>query len=165
MKRSEFQKFLYRFSQNPQPAVIQRHVYLWQSSLNELLGASPKNLYTVLDLHDLCRSIEKTPTSIPAARRLLQDEISAWIDRHYRNRGYQKALAVVGADLLFRYQVPLGIFFQQASDTSLVTFVVPASVTTFKPAKPLPAYISFEPEQLFAYVKSQLSDTAIIGEE
>ena len=165
MKKIEFSQFLIKFLGQPQPAIIQRHVYLWQSSLESLLEVSPKGLYHVLDLHSLCKSIDKTPSSVTAARRILSEAIQLWIDQNYKTAHSQKALAIIGIDMLVRYQVPLGIFFQLANETSLVTFVVPASLHTFHPIKPLPNYIKFEPNQLFSYIKAQIPEDAVIGEE
>jgi hypothetical protein len=163
MTRDEFILLLKQFAERPMPSTAGRHIYVWQGALNALTSKAPRGLMTVLDLHELCRTLERTPSTLEAGRKVLAEAISKWLGREFPRDDQQRALAVTGCDLLMRYSVPLSQFVQLASESRLIALVAPAD-ESHKRAKPLPAYVRLQADAILSYCKSHLTDEAIIGE-
>jgi hypothetical protein len=161
MNQEEFLDLLARFAERPMPALSGRHVYLWHGSLDSLARALPGNVSRVLDLHALASSLAQAPQSIGAARRVLLQAIRAQIagllpsDR-------QQVLVVTGCDLLSRYRVPLGSFFEIASEHTAVVLTLLPVETSFQPSAPLPEYVSWNPRAPLDYLCSALDKRAVI---
>jgi hypothetical protein len=164
MNSDEFSKLLQRFARKPTPSTEGRHVYLWQNTLEVLLAKMPRDFAVVLNLHELCRTLDRTPSTTQAARQVLNDAIAAWVNKEFPRDDRQRALAVVGCDLLARYQIPLGQFMSIASESRLVVFVVPKADSAYRPNKPLPAFVYLRAEATLAYLKPPISDNLIVGE-
>ncbi len=164
MNRGEFAVLLKRFADRPLPATMGRHVYIWQGSFDELASMVASRLIACLNLHDLCRALERTPYTTDAARKVLVDAIGAWLAREFPRDERQRLLAVSGCDLLARYKVPLSHFVRLASENRMIAFVVPAGDSRYKPSKPLPPYVHLQPDATLAYLRPQFADEAVIGE-
>lgn len=164
MTRDGFVQLLARFAKRPIPSTEGRHVYVWLGSLDDLTASAPRGLVQVLDLHDLCRTLERTPNTTEAARTVLKNAISGWLEREFPKDERQRVLAVTGCDLLMRYQVPLSQFVQLASESKLIALIVSPDDRAYKPLKPLPAYVHLQTDATLSYLKSHLAENAVIGE-
>jgi hypothetical protein len=164
VNRDEFADLLKRFAGRPVPATAGRHVYIWQASFEELASLVPAKLISSLDLHELCRTLERTPNTTDAARQVIVEALDAWLTREFPRDDRQRLLTVSGCDLLARYRVPLSHFMRLSSESRMVVFLVPGEDSRYKSLKPLPAYIRVQPETTLAYFKPQLAEDAVIGE-
>ncbi|MEN4011376.1 MAG: hypothetical protein ROW48_05040 [Bellilinea sp.] len=164
MKRSEFLEFLTRFANQPIPATINRHVYLWIGEMDALFSSYPPGFIQKLDLHALCRDITKTPNGDKAAGRELSGAMDDWILRNLIT-GSQQAILVTGIDLLYRYRLPLSVFIQLASEKNVIILALSALDVNFRPAKPLPSYILFSPYAILKYAASVIPEEAIVKED
>jgi len=72
MKRKDFFELLTRFAEQPIPATLTRHVYLWVGEVDDLLSMSPAGLIKKLDLNALCESLTKNPLGDKAAEENYQ---------------------------------------------------------------------------------------------
>ncbi len=165
MKRSDFFEFLARFAEQPMPATLNRHMYLWVGEVDDLLSKSPAGLIKKLDLHVLCESLTKTPLGDKAAGRELSDAIDAWISKEFPPSRNQRALLVAGLDLLYRYRLPLSAFIRLANENTMIILGLSALDANFRPTKPLPSYIQFSPYAILKYAASEISEEAIVKEE
>jgi hypothetical protein len=164
MTRDEFLQLIARFAKRPIPSTEGRHVYVWQSTAEELDAKTLRGLVATLDLHKLCHALERTPSTTEAARRVLTDAIGKWLSQELVRDDRQRVLAVTGCDLLMRYRVSLSPFVQLASENRLVAFVVPADESRYKPNQSLPPYVRLQPNATLSYLKSHLGESAVIGE-
>jgi hypothetical protein len=166
MKRDEFTQILQHFAQRPMPALRGRHVYLWHGELDSLRAILPGGLDTWLDLHQLAVDLPRAPRSRDEAGRLLRQAIQSGLDGLVPAQP-QQVVMVTGCDLLSRYQVPISPFFERASDSFMVIFIVPSAETRFDPTVPVPRYVSLKPEAPFDYVQAQIANAGVvvIGEE
>ncbi len=164
MTSTEFFEFLSRFAKRPIPSTEGRHVYIWQGAQQDLMSKAPQGLVTLLDLHALGHALDRTPSTVEAARRLLAETLDAWLARQFPQDDQQRVLIVTGCDLLMRYQVPSGLFVRLASESKAVVLAIPANDSRFKPSKPLPAYVLLRPDATLSYFKTQIGENAIIGE-
>jgi len=162
MKPDDFIQLLARFSGQPIPATLNRHVYVWVGSSDDLLAKSPPGLFKLLDLHQLCQQIEKAPFGDKAAARILTDAIEVWLQREFLPIQHQRALCVAGLGLLYRYHLPLGIFMKLASENSLVVLAISSLDIEFRPSKTLPATIQFSPDAILKYITIELPSEAIV---
>ena len=161
MNQVEFLDLLSRFAERPMPALSGRHVYLWQGYLDPLSRALPGNVSRGLDLHALASSLPQVPRSIDAARRVLLQAIRSQTS-YLLPPDRQQVLAVTGCDLLSRYRVPLGSFFEIASEHKAVVLILPPVETHFQPSAPLPEYVSWNPRAPLDYVCHALDKGAVI---
>ena len=161
MNQEEFLGLLSRFAERPMPALAGRHVYLWHGDLDALTGTLPGKVSGILDLHALAAPLPRAPRSIDGARRvLLQTVRSQLADLLPSDR--QHVLVVAGCDLLSRYRVPLGSFFEIASERTAVVLTVPPAETHFQPTEPLPEYVSLNPHAPLDYLRTALGEGALI---
>lgn len=165
MKRSDFFEFLTRFAEQPIPATINRHIYLWVGEIDDLLSKSPVGFIKKLDLHVLCGGVTKTPLGDKAAGRILSDAIDEWMSRNFPAGQQQQALLITGLDLLYRYRLPLSGFIQLANENNMVIFGLSSMDANFHPTKPIPGYIQFAPYAILKYAASEISEEAIVKEE
>lgn len=163
MELNDFKALLASFAQRPAPAIAGRHVYLWHGELPALRALLPPGLSIDLDLFEISRSLPRTPFAADEARRVLQAGIQSWLDAHAPPAGVQRAVVVTGAALLARYRVPLNAFYVHAGESQMFVFVVPSHATSFRPQKPLPAYVDFNPQATLEYLHTKLGDQATIG--
>ena len=161
MNQEEFLDLLSRFAERPLPAPWVRHVYLWSGEADPLWRALPGSAIQNLDLHTLATSLSQAPSSMDGARRALLRAIRSQLDT-LLSSSRQQVLVVTGCDLLSRYKVPLGAFFQVASERTAVVFVVSPAETFFRPPEPLPAYVSLNPRAPFDYLHRALGEEAVI---
>ena len=83
MKRDEFAELVDGFRIRPvMPPAGQRHVYLWHGDLPALTPLLARANGLSLDLHELTRSLERKPTDLNAARRVLEDAIAGRLREH-----------------------------------------------------------------------------------
>ena len=165
MKRNDFLEFLTRFTKQPVPATINRHVYLWMGEIDELIPSCPPGFIKKLDLHVLCRDTTKSPPGDKAAGRALTDAIDEWILKNFPTGSQQQALLVTGLDLLHRYHLPLSAFIRLANENNVVILGLSAVDVNFRPTKPLPSYIQFSPYAILKYAASEIPEEAIVKEE
>jgi hypothetical protein len=162
MTCDEFLDLLSRFAERPLPALTGRHLYLWHGSKEYLTSALRGNVALTLDLHDLAAKLPRSPRSIDAARRLLRDTLRSQLaDLLMLDR--QQVLVVIGCDLLSRYRVPLGPFFEIASEQMMVVLVVSSAETHFRPAEPIPDYVLLDPDAPFEYLRTAMGEEAVIN--
>lgn len=164
MNRMEFAALLTQLAERPIPPIVDRHVYLWHGDLADLRGLAPIRLIAELDVYALATTLPKTPFAIDEARRLLQAGTAAWLREHAPSPGIHQVIVVTGNSLLQRYRVPLDAFFQASSETRLIVFFVSRRETDFKPVRPMPTYVELDPSATFKYLRTKLSDHALIGE-
>jgi len=164
MNRMEFAALLAQLAERPVPPLVDRHVYLWHGELEDLRGLAPIGLASELDLYTLAATLSKTPFALDEARRLLQANIATWLRDHTPAHGTPQVVMVIGNSLLQRYRVPLDAFFQASSETRLIVFVVSRRETDFGPVRPMPEYVELQPNATFEYLRTKLSDHALIGE-
>lgn len=164
MNRTEFVALLAQLTERPVPPLVDRHVYLWHGDLADLRVLAPIDLASELDLYALATTLSKTPFALDEARRLLQTSIATWLREHAPAHGTPQVVMVTGNSLLQRYRVSLDAFFQASSETRVIVFVVSRRETDFKPVRPMPAYVEVEPGATFEYLRTKLSDHALIGE-
>jgi hypothetical protein len=74
----------------------------------------------------------------------------------------QHVLIVTGCDLLSRYRVPLGSFYEIASERTAVVLTLPPVETRFRPSAPLPEYVSWNPRAPLDYLCNALDRGAVI---
>jgi hypothetical protein len=165
MKRSDFFDFLARFAEQPIPATLNRHMYLWVGEVDDLLSKSPAGFVKYLDLHVLCKSLTKTPLGDKAAGRELSDVIDKWILREFPVSQLQRALLVTGLDLLCRYRLPLSTFIRLANENCMIILCLSALDANFRPAKPLPSFIQLSPYAILKYAAAEIPEDAIVKEE
>ena len=72
-------------------------------------------------------------------------------------------LVVTGCDLLSRYRVPLGPFFEIASEQVMIVLVVSPAEIRFRPAEPIPDYVSLDADAPFDYLRSAVGEEAVIN--
>jgi len=164
MNSMEFAALLAQLAERPVPPLFDRHVYLWHGELVDLRGMVTTGLTTELDLYALTTVLSKTPFALDEARRLLQSGIATWLREYAPAPGAPQVVVVTGNSLLQRYRVPLDAFFQTSNETRLIVFVVSRRETDFRPVRPMPAYVEIEPSATFEYLRTKLSDHALIGE-
>ena len=164
MNRIEFAALLAQLAERPVPPLVDRHVYLWHGDLADLRGLAPAGLASELDLYALAATLSKTPFALDEARLQLRTSIATWLREHAPAPGAHQVVIVTGNSLLQRYRVPLDAFFQASSETRLIVFVVSRRETDFIPVRPMPAYVEVEPNSTLEYLRTKLSDHALIGE-
>lgn len=165
MKPSDFFEFLTRFAEQPTPATLNRHVYIWVGEVDDLLSKSPAALIKKLDLHLLCQILTKTPLGDKAAGRELSDVIDGWILREFPSSQGQRALLVTGLGLLYRYRLSLRRFIRLANENTMIILGLSALDANFRPTKPLPSYIQFSPHAILKYAASEIPEESIVKEE
>ena len=122
----------------------------------------PGNVARTLDLHALAATLSGSPRSADAARRLQRDALRSQLaDLPTLDR--QQVLVVTGCDLLSRYRVPLGPFFEIASEHLMVVLLVSPTETRFRPAEPIPGYVSLDPDAPFDYLRTAVGAEAVIN--
>ena len=161
MNQDEFLELLSRFAERPVPALSGRHVYLWQGHPPSLTKGLPGNVSRILEIHTLASSLSQAPGSIDAARRLLLQAIRAEL-AEVASKQRQQILVVTGCDLLSRYRVPLGPFFEIASEHVAIVLTLSPAETSFQPSTPLPEYISWSPRAPLDYLCGVLDKGAVI---
>lgn len=164
MNQAAFLDLLIRFSERPLPAVSGRHVYLWHGDEEALIRLLPAGAVERLDLHALAANLTQAPRAVDAARRLLVGAIRSWLHEEL-SWDQQQILMVSGCDLLSRYGVPLGTLFEVSSESTAVVLAVHPDDTGFRPAHPLPDYISLNPRAPLEYLQGTLGEGAIISAE
>lgn len=162
MTRDEFLDLLSRFAERPLPALTGRHLYLWHGSVEHLRAVVPGNVAQTLDLHTLAATMPHAPRSIDAARRLLRDALRSQL-AELPTLDRQQVLVVTGCDLLSRYRVSLRPLFEIASEQVMVVLVVSPDETHFRPAEPIPDYVSLDPDAPFDYLKGVVGEKAVIN--
>ncbi len=162
MNQEEFLDLLRRFAERPMPALGGRHVYLWHGDVAFLRRALPGHTVRVLDLHALAASLSQSPGSIDGARRVLLRAIRSQI-ADLPSSDHQQVLVVTGCDLLSRYRVPLGSFFEIVSECTAVVFAVSPAETYFQLTEPLPEYVSLNPHAPLDYLRGALGEGAVIA--
>jgi hypothetical protein len=161
MNQEEFLDMLSRFAGRPMPALPGRHVYLWHGEVDPLRRALPGHTVRTLDLCALAASLSQAPSSMDGARRLLLRAIRPQV-ADLLSSDRQQVLVVTGCDLLSRYRMPLGSFFEIASERVAVVFAVSPADTDFLPTEPLPEYVSLNPHAPFDYLRGALGERAVI---
>jgi hypothetical protein len=162
MNQEEFLDLLSRFAERPMPALSGRHVYLWHGDIDPLRRALPGHTIRTLDLYALAASLSQAPRSMDGARRLLLQALRSQI-LELPAADRQQVLIVTGCDLLSRYRVPLTSFFEIASERMAVVLTVPSAETSFRPAEPLPEYVSLNPHAPLDYLRGALGEGVIIA--
>lgn len=162
MTQDEFLELLSRFAERPMPALTGRHVYLWHGGVDRLTGALPCSAVRMLDLHALAATLSQTPRSVDAARRLLLQAIRAQL-ADVLSSDRQQVIVVAGCDLIGRYGVPLGPFFEVVSERTAVVLTIPSEETHFQPTEPLPDYVSLLPHAPFDYLRAALGEGVVIN--
>jgi hypothetical protein len=162
VNQEEFLDLLCRFAERPMPALGGRHVYLWHGDVDPLGRALPGHTVRTLDLHALAASLSQAPSSMDGARRMLLRTIRPQI-ADLLSSDRQQVLVVTGCDLLRRYRVPLGSFFEIASEHTAVVFAVSPAETYFQPTEPLPEYVSLNPHAPLDYLRGALGEGAVIA--
>jgi hypothetical protein len=161
MNQEEFLDLLSRFVDRPIPALAGRHVYLWHGNLDPLTNALPGKVRRILDLHALAATQPKAPRSIDGARRVLLQAVR-WQIADLLTSDRQHVLVVTGCDVLSRYRVPVGSFFEIASEHTAVVLTLPPAETRFQPSAPLPEYVSWNPHAPLDYLCKALDKGAVI---
>jgi len=161
MNEEGFLDLLSRFAERPMPALTGRHVYLWHGHVKPLTGVLPGKVSRVLDLHALAAALPQAPQSIDRARRMLLQAVRSEIT-DLLSSDRQHVLIVTGCDLLSRYRVPLGSFFEVASEHTAVVLTYPPAETHFQPSAPLPEYVSWNPRAPLDYLSKALDRGAVI---
>jgi hypothetical protein len=164
MTSDEFFQLLTRFARRPTPSLEGRHVYVWAGQTSILSAKIPRGQITVLDLHALCKTLERTPNTTEAARTVFAEAISKWLEKEMPEDDKQRVLVITGCDVLLRYQIPPSPFVQIASEKRLIVFTVPPEERQYKPTRPLPNYVHLEPSATFTYLKLHTTENGIIGE-
>lgn len=165
MNVDEFASLLKQFAERPIPSVIGRHVYVWRRTADALSTLAPCRVLATLDLNELCRTLERTPSTDDAARTVLTEAMSAWLQHEFPRDERQRVLIVSGCGLLMRYRVSLGPFIQLASENRLIVFVAPADDSNYQPGQPLPGYVHLRPDATLSFFKNSLpSEEAFIGD-
>jgi hypothetical protein len=162
MNQEEFLDLLRRFAERPMPALAGRHVYLWHGDVGPLKRAWPGHTVRTLDLRALATGLSQAPSSMDGARRMLLRAIRRQIN-DLVSSDRQQVLVVTGCDLLSRYQVPLGSFFEIASEHTAVVFAISPSETHFQLTGPLPEYVSLNPHAPLDYLRGALGEGAMIA--
>ncbi len=162
MTRDEFLDLLSRFAERPLPALAGRHVYLWHGDAQGLTTVLAPSLLRILDLHTLAATLPQSPRSNHTARRRLQTALRSYL-ADLGTLSHQQVLVVTGCDLLSRYQVPLGPFFEIASEQLMVVLVIPPSETYFRPSEPLPEYVVLDARAPFHYLCAALGERSVIN--
>ena len=162
MTQDEFLDLLSRFAERPMPALTGRHVYLWHGGVDRLTGALPGSAVRMLDLHALAATLSRSPRSVDAARRLLLQTIRAQL-ADLLSSDRQQVIVLTGCDLLSRYRVPLGPFFEVASERTAVILTISPEETRFHPTEPLPDYVSLLPHAPFDYLRAVAGERAVIN--
>jgi hypothetical protein len=165
MKQSELLELITRFADHPIPALTNRHIYLWIGEMNDLISKCPVRFFSILDLHRLCQDLSKVPYGEEAARRQLESTIETWIAKEFPSGRQQRGLLVTGLDLLYRYRLPMSMFFQIASENCMIVLVISALDVDFRPTKVLPAFIHFSSNEIFKYIATEIPEEAIVKEE
>jgi hypothetical protein len=165
MKRNEFLEFLAGFASRPIPATLNRHIYLWLGETEELIATCPTGFIQSLSLLALCKDITKTPLGEKAAGRVLSGAIEDWLLKNFPNGSKQQALLVEGLILLYRYHIPMSVFFQLTNERNMVILTLSELDVNFKPAKPLPSYVLFSPDLILKYARSEISEEAVVKED
>lgn len=161
MKRDQFAELVDSFRIRPvMPLGGQRHVYLWRGDLPELNRVLTRANVLSLDLHELTRSLERKPTDVNAARRVLEDAIAGWLRAHQALENEHQIIVMAGCDLLMRYQVSLGAMMQYVADSRMIVLVVPPYR---EPPAPLPGYVDFAATGIFEYLKRFIADSCIVA--
>ena len=161
MNQHEFLDLLSRFAERPMPSLAGRHVYLWHGSLEPLTRALPNRVRRSLDLHALAATLPQAPRSVDGARRMMLQAIRSQIS-DLLSSDHQQVLVVSGCDLLSRYRVPLGSFFEIASEQTAVVLTLPPAETRYQPSVPLPEYVSWNPRAPLDYLCKALDKGAVI---
>jgi hypothetical protein len=164
MIQNELIDLISRFSDHPIPALINRHIYLWIGEPNGLISRSPGNFFTILDLHRLCQDLNKTPSGEEAARRELSTTIENWIAKEFSSSWQQRGLLVTGLDLLYRYRLPMSIFFRLSSESCMIVLAISAIDVYFHPTKVLPSCIQFSPYEILKHIATEIPEEAIVKE-
>ncbi|CAG0960658.1 hypothetical protein ANRL3_00855 [Anaerolineae bacterium] len=165
MNVDEFANLLKQFAERPIPSVIGRHVYVWRKTADALSTRVPRKVLATLDLNDLCRTLERTPSTDDAARAMLTEAITARLQQEFPRDERQRVLIVSGCGLLMRYRVSLGPFMQLASENRLIVFVAPVDDSSYQPGQPLPGYIYLRPDATLSFFKNSLpGEEAFIGD-
>jgi hypothetical protein len=76
---------------------------------------------------------------------------------------HQQVFVITGCDLLSRYQVPLNLFFQLASEQTMFILVISPAETHFQPTQPLPGYVLLDTAAPFNYVQAAVGAAATIS--
>jgi len=164
MNTSAFFELIARFAEQPIPAILTRHVYLWVGEDDDLFFKSPLGFIKKLDLHLLCKNVSKTPIGDKAAGREFSRAIDEWLLKELPGSQRQRALLITGLDLLYRYYLPLSPFIQLASENTMVILCVSELDISFRLQKPLPSYIQFNPYSILNYAVSEVSEEGIVKE-
>jgi hypothetical protein len=164
MNRMEFAALLAQLAERPIPPIADRHVYLWHGELAGLRRLAPGGLVNELDLYGLAADLPKTPFALDEARRLLQSSIVTWLREHAPLSDGPQVVVVTGNSLLQRYRVSLEAFFQASSEKRVIVFAVSGRETGYAPPRPMPAFVECEPTATFEFVRTKLSERALIGE-
>lgn len=163
MTKHELFDLISRFAQRPLPAVNGRHVYLWHGSLAVLKRAIPTETLVPIDLHHLAAALPRAPRARDEARRLLSQAIRTTLNEQLKD-DHQQIFVVTGCDLLSRYEVPLNLFFQLASEVQMFILVVPLAETQFQPSYPLPSYVTLDSTTPFNYLQTEVGPAATIND-
>ena len=146
MNPSEFLALTARFAERPFPAQVGRHVYLWHGKTEALLVAIPGTALCTLDVHRLAAGLSRAPRSLDAARRLLRRTLRSRLQELVSPHG-QQVLVVTGCDLLSRYRVPPALFFEWASERTMIVLILSPDESCFEPPVPLPGRSEHRPAQ------------------
>jgi hypothetical protein len=158
---SHFVELITTFCKGPTVSTEGRHVYLWHGELGKLKSVIPARSQSILDLHHLAKSLERTPRATEEAGKLLRKALKEKLSDAL-TEDQQQVVIVLGCDLLSRYSIPLKMFFEVASETVMVIFVVSNLESAFRPNEVLPDYINLNSIATLAYIKDVLGETATI---
>lgn len=165
MNVNDLASLLNQFAERPMPSVIGRHVYVWRRPVDELITLARRSVLATLDLNELCRTLERTPSTDNAARTVLTEAMRVWLQHEFLRDDRQRVLIVSGCGLLMRYQVSLGLFIQLASENRLIVFVALADDSNYQPGPSLPGYVHLRPDATLSFFRNSLpSEDAFIGD-
>ncbi len=162
MTKAELLDLIARFSREPVPALVGRHVYLWHGTWKDLERIIAAETVVHLDLHELAATLERTPRAEREARRLLRRSLQKALISQFAP-GRQQVFVVTGCDFLSRYQVSSTPFFEIASESQMVILTLSPDESGFQPAGPLPDYVSLDATAPLAYLRNAVGSASVVN--
>jgi len=144
-----------------------RHVCLWQDDADLLMSILHKGLTEYLDIARLMPSEEPPPGAereaakrIERALRTKLKELASQLAQENR----RQILVVAGTELLARYGVGIGAFYDEyVSDKTMVVLTTRRVVADSPVLDTLPDFVILDPDAAYRYIRRLLeSDEAVV---